>query len=94
MANEPVELDVLDELNLNVEGVPNIPVCPLCTTALENVPKSYTYARNNPDTRWFWCPTCEGHLGYHRMKGKWKVDPYDLDSSSKLREHFGLPADE
>lgn len=94
MVDESVEIDVLDELNLNIEGVPNTPICPLCTTELAKVAKDYARARIEPDTRWFWCPTCEGHLGYHRMKGKWKVDPYDLDSSSKLREHFGLPAEE
>ena len=88
------EIDVLDELNLNIEGIPNAPVCPYCTASLENVAKDYARARIEPDTRWFWCPACEGHLGYHRMKGTWRVDPHDLDSSAKLREHFGLPVNE
>ena len=90
MVNEPIEIDV-DSSGLNVKGIRNVPVCPLCTTVLNDVSKAYTYAQHNPDTRWFWCSACESHLGYHRMKAKWLVDPYDLDQSNKVREHFGLP---
>ncbi len=90
MADKPIEIDV-EKLGLNVDGIRNVPVCPLCTNALKSVPKTYMYARQNPDTRWFWCDECESHLGYHRMKAKWLVDPYDLDKSTKVREHFGLP---
>lgn len=90
MADNPIEINT-DALGLNIEGIPNVPVCPLCTTVLEDVPNNYTYARHNPDTRWFWCPACESHLGYHRMKAKWFVDPHDLNQSTKVREYFGLP---
>jgi hypothetical protein len=89
MTDKPIEIN-FDARGLNIEGVPNVPICPLCTTVLEKVEEGYMYARKNPDTRWFWCPTCECHLGYHRMKSKWLVDPYDLDKSNKVREHFGL----
>jgi hypothetical protein len=90
MTDKPIELD-LDSLGLNVEGVRNVPICPLCATELEGAPKEHRYARYNPDTRWFWCSVCEAHLGYHRMKAKWLVDPHDLAQSNKVREHFGLP---
>ena len=88
MADTDIELP--EDSTLNVEGIPNVPVCPICTSILEGVHKSYSYRRINPDTRWFFCPECECHLGYHRMKGRWKVDPYDLDVNNKIREHFGL----
>ena len=43
----------------------------------------------------FWCEDCQCHLGYHRMKKKWKVDPYDLNANDKVRAYFGLgPVDE
>ena len=91
MADKPIEVDA-EKLGLNIVGIANVPVCPLCTANLESAPTSYKYRRYTPDTRWFWCADCEAHLGYHRMKAKWLVDPYDLDSSNKVREHFGLPA--
>ena len=75
---------------LNVEGKANVALCPMCTEALEPAPKEYAYRRVNPDTRWFWCPECGCHLGYHRMNRSWKVDPYDLDSNDKVRSYFGL----
>lgn len=83
-------LDTPATESLNIEGIDNVPVCPLCQTPLDSVPKDYEYARMNPDTRWFWCTGCKAHLGYHRMKGDWKVDPYDLEESPELRAHFGL----
>jgi len=89
MVDEPIEFDS-ESMGLNATGVRNVPVCPLCTEELENTPKEYTYAQHNPDTRWFWCSSCQSHLGYHRMKAKWSIDPYDLDKSNTLREHFGL----
>lgn len=84
------KLEIPADSNLNIEGKPNVPLCPMCTAILENADKAYDYRRNNPDTRWFWCPDCECHLGYHRMKAKWKIDPYDLDSNDKVRGYFGL----
>ncbi len=89
MVDEPIEFDA-ESRGLNAAGVRNVPVCPLCTEELETTSKEYKYTRHNPDTRWFWCPNCESHLGYHRMKAKWLVDPYDLDRSNALREFFGL----
>ncbi len=86
--NELIELP--ENSTLNIEGIPNVPVCPICTSVLGGVQKGYRYQRVNPDTRWFFCSECDCHLGYHRMKGRWKIDPYDLDYNNKLREHFGL----
>ena len=91
MVNEPIEVDI-ESLGLNIQGIANVSICPLCTAKLESAPTDYKYRRLTPDTRWFWCSECEAHLGYHRMKAKWLVDPYDLDKSNKVREHFGLPA--
>jgi hypothetical protein len=89
MVNDKLEIPA--DSTLNVEGKPNVPLCPMCTGVLEDAPKTYRYRRVNPDTRWFVCPECECHLGYHRMKKKWKVDPYDLDKNEKVRGYFGLP---
>lgn len=89
MADEPIEFDA-DSLGLNIEGIANVPVCPLCTATLTDAPKDYGYRQHTPDTRWFWCAECEAHLGYHRMKAKWLVDPHDLENSRKVRDHFGL----
>ena len=75
---------------LNIEGIANVPTCPLCQAELGGVSVGYEYKRINPDTRWFWCPGCKAHMWYHRMKGTWKVDPYDLEHSKELRENFGL----
>lgn len=88
-------IELPKDSNLNAEGKANVPLCPLCTTELDNATDTYAYKRHNPDTRWFWCPECECHLGYHRMRGGWKVDPYDLNTNAKIREYFGLgPAEE
>ena len=74
-----------------IEDLPNVPICPICITPLESAPTNYQYARLIPDTRWFYCPDCEAHLGYHRLKGTWKLDPYDYTNNDKLRERIGLP---
>ncbi len=88
MADAPVDFDA----NLkDVENLPNVPVCPICTSLLDKAARDYKYARLNPDTRWFFCPDCESHIGYHRMKGSWKIDPYDYTNNNKLRERIGLP---
>jgi hypothetical protein len=79
---------------LNAEGLENKPVCPVCQSYLENAEDGYDYKRLNADTRWFWCDTCEGHLGYHRMKKRWKVDPYDLQESAAFRAFFGVDGTE
>lgn len=88
MVDDVIELS--DKADLNIEGKENIPVCPVCQEYLEEPDREYEYKRLNPDTRWFWCPTCEGHLGYQRMRKKWKVDPYDLKESAAFREFFGM----
>lgn len=85
------KLEIPADSTLNIEGRPNVPLCPMCTEILDVADRNYTYKRNNPDTRWFWCEECECHLGYHRMKRSWKVDPYDLDANNKVRAYFGLP---
>ena len=84
------KLEIPADANLNIEGKANVPLCPMCTEELANASKTYDYRRSNPDTRWFWCETCKCHLGYHRMKKKWKVDPYDLDANDTVRAYFGL----
>jgi hypothetical protein len=85
------KLELPADSDLNIEGKPNVPLCPMCTEVLENTERNYDYKRNNPDTRWFFCPECKCHLGFHRMKRKWKVSPYDLENNSVVREFFGLP---
>lgn len=87
-AVEKIELP--EDHTLNIEGKDNRPLCPVCQEYLENAGNDYEYKRLNPDTRWFWCGSCEGHLGYHRMKKRWKVDPYDLNESPAFREFFGI----
>lgn len=89
MTNVPIEIDS-DKLGLNIKGISNVPVCPLCTTPLESVSSNYKFKQNIPDTRWFWCSSCAAHLGYHRMKAKWSVDPIDFDNSNRVREYFGF----
>lgn len=84
------ELQLPKDTTLDVEGLENRPVCPVCQEYLEDSDRDYVYRRMNPDTRWFWCPACEGHLGYHRMKRRWKVDPSDLRTSTSFRAYFGL----
>ena len=84
------EIKSSDDNPLNIEGLENRPICPVCQGYLESAPQDYQYRRLNPDTRWFWCPACEGHLGYHRLRKKWSVDPYDLDTSTAFRDFFGL----
>ncbi len=91
MVDEPIEFDAAGT-GLNVAGIANVPVCPVCTTELGSAPTDYKYRRNVPDTRWFWCEDCGAHFGYHRMKAKWLIDPFDLNNNNKIREHFGLPA--
>lgn len=88
MVNDTLEIPA--DSTLNVEGKANVPLCPMCTTELVDADRDYAYRKNNPDTRWFVCPDCDCHLGYHRMKKKWKVDPYDLDANNKVRSYFGL----
>ncbi len=79
--------------NLNAGDIENLPVCPMNPTVqLENADGDHMYKRANPDTRWFKCPGCDCHLGYHRMRKKWLADPFDLDTNNKLRECFGLPS--
>ena len=88
-------IELPESSTLNAEGKPNVPLCPLCAGVINDADRKYAYNRHNPDTRWFWCADCECHLGYHRMKGKWKIDPYDLNTNTKIREYFGLgPAEE
>ena len=88
MSDETIDLPV--DTNLNIEGKDNRPLCPICQEYLEPAERGYEYIKLNMDTRWFWCDTCEGHLGYHRMKKKWKVDPYDLNDSPAFRQFFAL----
>ena len=87
---DDVKLEIPADSTLNIEGKPNVALCPMCTEVLESAAAAYLYKRNLPDTRWFWCPVCECHLGYHRMKKKWDVDPYELEENEKLRAYFGL----
>jgi len=86
MSKDVIETSATE--NLNAEGFENRPVCPVCQSYLEPAESGYKYSKLNPDTRWFWCETCQGHLGYHRMKSKWKVDPEDLRDSAAFREFF------
>ena len=88
MADAPVDFD--DNLE-SIENPPNVPVCPICIGLLEKAAQGYQYAHLNPDTRWFYCEDCTVHVGYHRMKGNWKIDPYDYSNNNKLRERIGLP---
>jgi len=93
MVDELLELP--SDTTLNIDGKRNVPLCPMCTEELTNAERTYKYRRMNPDTRWFFCSDCNCHLGYHRMKKKWKVDPYELDKNDKVRAYFGLdPAEE
>ena len=74
------ELVEISEEQVNItEEAPKVPVCPLCVSVLSSAEYGYKYSRLNPDTRWFWCSNCEAHLGYHRMKRSWKIDPSDFD---------------
>jgi len=88
MADAPVDYEA--DLN-SIEGLPAVPVCPICTNLLASAEAGYKYARLNPDTRWFFCADCETHVGYHRMKATWRIDPYDYTNNDKLRERIGLP---
>lgn len=92
MVEEKVNLP--DNTSLNAEGKENKPLCPVCQGYLDDAARDYEYRRMNPDTRWFWCPTCVGHLGYHRMKKRWRVDPYDLTDSPAFSQFFGVTANE
>ena len=88
MSDDAIKLT--DESSLNIEGKENRPICPICQSYLEAAGPDYTYERLNPDTRWFWCETCDGHLGYHRLRRTWSVDPYDLESSAAFKAFFGV----
>ena len=90
MSDETIETPAT--VSLNAEGFKNKPVCPVCQAYLKNAEKDYEYRRTNTDTRWFYCSSCKGHLGYHRMKKRWTVDPYDLNTSATFREFFNLDA--
>lgn len=90
--DKPVDLDT-GSVPTNLKDVPNVPICRVCQTILEDAAKNYKYRRLNPDTRWFRCPDCEAHYGYHRMKGSWRVSPEDYSNNSKVRERFGLPVE-
>lgn len=61
-----------------------------CDAALRDVPPHYVYKIKNPDTRWYMCSECDAHWGYHRMKGTWRVDPYDYTDNVKVRAALGL----
>lgn len=61
-----------------------------CEAALQDAPDDYSYKTKNPDTRWFVCSECGAHWGYHRMKGNWKVDPYDYTNNPKVKAALGL----
>lgn len=74
------------EETLNEEGL----LSRCCEAPLEGAPKDYMYAVKNPDTRWFVCSECGAHWGYHRMKGTWKVDPYDYTENPKVRAALNL----
>jgi len=88
MTDTPVDFDA----NLDaIADLPNVPVCPICTGLLEKAKADYKYSRLNPDTRWFYCEDCTTHVGYHRMKATWKLDPYDYTNNNVLRERIGLP---
>jgi len=90
MSDEKLDTSATDTLNAG--DIENLPVCPMNPEVkLEKAENSYSYKRSNPDTRWFKCPGCDCHLGYHRMKKKWRVDPHELDENNALRECFGLP---
>lgn len=84
------EIEIQDDNPLNIEGIENKPICPVCHGYLVDAAKDYEYRRFNPDTRWFWCDACEGHVGYHRMKKRWKVDPHDLNTSKAFQSFFGI----
>ena len=66
-----------------IEAASRVPTCPFCSTPLTDAPTNYMYRRLHPDTRWFWCESCQSHLGRHRMRRSWTIDPYD---EPKLRE--------
>jgi hypothetical protein len=85
------KIDLPDDSTLNIEGLENRALCPVCQGYLEAPLEGYEMPRLNPDTRWFWCPDCEGHLGYHRMKKIWKVDHFDLYESPVFRAFFNIP---
>lgn len=61
-----------------------------CDVALQDAPSDYMYKQQNPDTRWFVCTGCGAHWGRHRMRGTWKVDPYDYSENDKVKAALGL----
>lgn len=88
------EIVLPDDHELNLEGKENRPMCPVCQEYLETAEPEYEMIKLNADTRWFWCEGCEGHLGYHRMRKAWKVDPIDLYESPAFRSFFNIPDEE
>lgn len=85
MVDAPVEVDTKEDVVNSGK-----PVCPVCIGYLTNAHSDYTLKKIHPDTRWFRCDGCEAHVGYHRMRRKWYVDPYDFDYSEKLRKNLNL----
>ena len=61
-----------------------------CDAELQDAPADYMYKTKNPDTRWYVCTDCGAHWGRHRMKGTWKVDPYDYTDNDKVKAALGL----
>ena len=85
------KIELPDDNTLNLEGRENRPLCPVCESYLDSAEPEYEMRRLNPDTRWFWCDNCQGHLGYHRMRKAWKVDQIDLYESPAFRAFFNIP---
>lgn len=61
-----------------------------CDVELQDAPDDYRLKTTNHDTRWFVCTECGAHWGRHRMKGTWRVDPYDYDNNPKVKAALGL----
>lgn len=61
-----------------------------CEAVLQDAPANYMYKVKQPDTRWFVCTDCGAHWGYHRMKGTWRVDPFDYTDNPKVKKALGL----
>lgn len=66
--------------NDEIDYLSRVPTCPFCNSEIKTASSDYSYRRTYPDCRWFWCESCQAHLGRHRMKGTWIVDPYDLQN--------------
>ncbi len=88
MSDAPIDLEAdVDK----AENLPSGPLCPICTNSIEDADSNYKFKRLQPDTRWFYCEDCTAHVGYHRMKATWRLDPEDYSTNDKLRERIGLP---